>query len=90
MLIVTNLLKRIKFNTVYDESHMLHGKGVAMTLKKVLRLDKVREEFKFSKVFVEECTKLLPKLLTDNRGTLILFKSLYNCYLRMFFAPAAC
>lgn len=51
---------------------MLHGKGVAMTLKKVLRLDKVREEFKFSKVFVEECTKLLPKLLTDNRGTLLL------------------
>ena len=56
---------------------MLHGKGVAMTLKKVLRLDKVREEFKFSKVFVEECTKLLPKLLTDNRGSLFHL----NCFL---------
>lgn len=39
-----------------------------MTLKKVLKLDKLRDEFKFSKVFVEECPSLLPKLLSDNRG----------------------
>lgn len=74
MLVTAQRALARKFNTVYDESHMLHGKGVAMTLKKVLRLDKVREEFKFSKVFVEECTKLLPKLLTDNRGCFLLLQ----------------
>lgn len=66
-----------KLNTDYSSDlHPLKQKGVAMSIKQILSMDRERTELKFSKVLAEICQSQLESWLGDNRGCFLLLQLL--------------